>query len=77
LERARSGIQIAVYDLTEGADEFLGLLRGVLARGTQVTMIVNRLAEKESGVREGLGKLAARFPQFARALARLILGKST
>lgn len=64
LERARSEIQVAVYDMTGGADEFLALLRGVLARGIQVTMIVNRLSEKETGVREGLERLASRFHQF-------------
>jgi PLD-like domain len=64
LEKSRSEIQIAVYDLTGGADEFLNLLRGVLARGVLVTMVVNRLGEKGAAVREGLGLLARRFGHF-------------
>jgi cardiolipin synthase len=64
LRTAKSEVQIAVYDLTEGAEEFQGLLRGTLARGIQVTMIVNRLGEKSTNVQEDLAHLTARYRHF-------------
>jgi cardiolipin synthase len=64
LERAENEVQIVVYELTGGAEEFLDLLTTRLARGIVVTMIVNRLDEKPTQVREGLEKLSRQFPQF-------------
>ena len=63
-QRATSEIQIAVYDLTGGADELIGAIRGLLARGIQVTMVVNRFGKKENAVRDGLEKLSFRFDHF-------------
>ena len=63
-ERATTEIQIAAYDVTGGADELIAALRGLLARGIRVTMVVNRLGKKETRVREGLAGLSARFSHF-------------
>jgi phosphatidylserine/phosphatidylglycerophosphate/cardiolipin synthase-like enzyme len=64
LEKTENEIQIVVYDVTGGADEFLRLLRTLLARGVQCTMVVNRFTEKPAEIQEGLRKMSVRFPQF-------------
>lgn len=64
LDMADSEIQIAVYEITGGADEFLDRLRACLARGVRVTMIINRYDDKPPSIRQRLQDLAGRFPQF-------------
>ncbi len=64
LERANSEIQIAVYEMTKGADEFLEKLRVKLARGIKVTMIVNRYTEKSPLIMKPLEDMMRRYPHF-------------
>jgi len=62
LSRADNEIQIAVYDMTAGAEEFLKRLATCLARGIRVTMIVNRYYQKPSFIIERLDEMARKFP---------------
>lgn len=65
LRKATTEVQIAVYDMTGGADEFLAIVRSLLARGVPVTLVVNRFDKKGTKMREGLRILAARYPHLA------------
>jgi len=64
LSRANSEIQIAIYEMTAGAEDFLDRLATCLARGIRVMMIVNRYDDKPAFIREKLKSLAGKFPQF-------------
>lgn len=64
LRKATTEVQIAVYDMTGGADEFLVMVRGLLARGIPVTLVVNRFDKKGTRLKDGLNGLAARYRHF-------------
>jgi phosphatidylserine/phosphatidylglycerophosphate/cardiolipin synthase-like enzyme len=67
ISKAESEIQIAAYAIGENSDEyeFFELLRGVLARGIRVLMIVNRFSNQRGSVRDALLELAGKYPSFA------------
>lgn len=60
---AEGEIQIAAYAIGENSDEyeFFDLLKGVLARGIRVLLIVNRLGRQRESVRKTLLALATRY----------------
>lgn len=62
LNSAGSEIQIAVYEMTSGATEFLNKLHECLATGIRVTMIINRYSDKPLPIRQRLEDMAHRFP---------------
>jgi phosphatidylserine/phosphatidylglycerophosphate/cardiolipin synthase-like enzyme len=64
LEAANSEIQIAVYEMTAGADDFLEKLRTKVARGIKATMVVNRYTEKSPLITKPLEDMMHRFPHF-------------
>jgi phosphatidylserine/phosphatidylglycerophosphate/cardiolipin synthase-like enzyme len=64
LNKAEIEIQIAVYEMTAGATEFLNRLRACLATGVRVTMIINRYDDKPLSIRQRLEDMARRFPYF-------------
>lgn len=64
LDRADNEIQIAVYEMTAGAEDFINRLRTCLARGVRTTMIVNRYGDKPFVIKQRLQDLAKRFPHF-------------
>lgn len=63
-DKAEAEIQIAVYEITGGANKFLNKLRVCLAKGIRVTMIINRYHDKPLQIRNKLEFLANRFPHF-------------
>ena len=62
LSAADEEILIAIYEITEGANEFLDKLRICLARGVRVTFIINRYFDKPLYVRKKLETLNNIFP---------------
>ncbi len=64
LNNAESEIQIAVYEMTAGATEFLSKLRACLATGVRATIIINRYDDKPLPIRRRLEDMARRFPYF-------------
>ena len=64
LDSARSEVQIAVYEITAGADEFLSRLHTCLAKGLSVTMIINRYQDKSIRTKEKLEETVRRYPYF-------------
>ena len=66
ISKAESEIQIAAYAIGENSDEyeFFELLRGVLARGIRVLMIVNRFSNQRESVRKTLLELAGKYNSF-------------
>jgi phosphatidylserine/phosphatidylglycerophosphate/cardiolipin synthase-like enzyme len=66
ISRAESEIQIAAYAIGENSDEyeFFELLRGVLARGIRVLMIVNRFSNQREPVRKTLLEFASKYNSF-------------
>lgn len=61
--KAESEIQIAAYAIGENSDEyeFFELLKGVLARGISVLLIVNRFGTQRESVRRALVELADKY----------------
>jgi len=55
---ASDEIQIVIYLVTTGANDFLELLKRSLQRGIRVTFIVNSLSSQPESVREQLDRLA-------------------
>ena len=64
LSVAEEEILIAIYEITEGATEFLDNLRICLARGIRVTFIINRYFDKPLYIRKKLEALNTIFPYF-------------
>ena len=62
LSVADEEILIAIYEITEGANEFLDKLRISLARGIRVTFIINRYFDKPLFIRKKLEALNTLFP---------------
>jgi phosphatidylserine/phosphatidylglycerophosphate/cardiolipin synthase-like enzyme len=62
LSLANEEVLIAIYEITEGANEFLNRLRLCLARGIRVTIIINRYYAKPLSIRNKLESLASIFP---------------
>lgn len=67
ISKADNEIQIAAYAIGENSDEyeFLALLKGALARGIRVLMIVNRFDYQRESVQNALLELAGKYPNFA------------
>jgi phosphatidylserine/phosphatidylglycerophosphate/cardiolipin synthase-like enzyme len=66
ISKAESEIQIAAYAVGENSDEyeFFELLRGSLARGIRVLMIINRFSNQRESVRTTLLAIAAKYNNF-------------
>ena len=64
LSQADEEILIAIYEITEGANEFLDKVRACLARGIRVTFIINRYDDKPLLIRNKLESLKNLFPYF-------------
>jgi phosphatidylserine/phosphatidylglycerophosphate/cardiolipin synthase-like enzyme len=64
LSAADQEILIAIYEITEGASEFVEKIRVSLARGIRVTFIINRYYEKPLLIRKKLENLKAIYPYF-------------
>jgi len=62
LSIADEEILIAIYEISEGANDFLDKLRIALARGIRVTFIINRYFEKPVYIRKRLEALNDLFP---------------
>lgn len=64
LTDASNEIQVATYMVTQGADEFLQLIRDCLSRGIQVTLILNRFSEQPERIRNRIEQMAQTFGHF-------------
>jgi phosphatidylserine/phosphatidylglycerophosphate/cardiolipin synthase-like enzyme len=64
LSVADDEILIAIYEITEGSNEFLDKLRICLAKGIRVTFIINRYFDKPLYIRKKLEMLSNLFPYF-------------
>lgn len=62
LSVADEEILIAIYEITEGSNEFLDKLRVCLARGIRATLIINRYYDKPLFIRKKLETLNNLFP---------------
>jgi cardiolipin synthase len=58
-------IQIIAYILSPFAVGFLDLLAKALERGITVSLVVNRLGEQPSQIKDRLAELRTRFPKFS------------
>jgi phosphatidylserine/phosphatidylglycerophosphate/cardiolipin synthase-like enzyme len=64
IESAEFEIQVIAYVLSPFAIGFLDLLKHALERGVSVSLIVNRLGDQPSQIRDRLAELKARFSCF-------------
>jgi phosphatidylserine/phosphatidylglycerophosphate/cardiolipin synthase-like enzyme len=61
---AAKEIQVLAYLMTRNASNFVDLLESAADRGIKVTLVVNRLQEQDSLIRERLARISARHPHF-------------
>lgn len=62
LRSAQDEVLITAYSIGNASDRILGRLEGVLTRGVQIRMIVNRLSAQPTDVVDALKSLQSAFP---------------
>jgi cardiolipin synthase len=64
LNEAQDEVQVAAFNITEGASQFLKILEDCLARGVQVTLVVNRLHQQPKQIQQALASLRSKYAHF-------------
>jgi phosphatidylserine/phosphatidylglycerophosphate/cardiolipin synthase-like enzyme len=65
LAQAENEIQLAIYELTKGAEGFLDKLNSCLARGIRTTIVINRYRSKPAFVKQKLERMRNQYPHLS------------
>jgi phosphatidylserine/phosphatidylglycerophosphate/cardiolipin synthase-like enzyme len=66
LKEAQDEILVAAFQITEGAGQFLQMLRDCLSRGIRVTLLINRFDSQPRSVQETLRGFTEQFAHFTK-----------